>query len=99
MDQAPSLKFLLAQINLFQAILATDGIRAYVLFIYGDIQWTNGRVTIGFSAGDRVRYFALPESSSSMTILDLEKTSNCVRQGVYVYRVDESQFVRAETCK
>jgi hypothetical protein len=85
------------QTNTVQAVLATDGSRTYALFIYGDIQWIFGSVTVGFNAGDQRRHFSLPESSSDRGIFELERTSNCERRGTYIYRVDESQLT-AETC-
>ena len=77
------------QVNTFQAVIATDGSRTYVGFIYGDIQWGSSTVTIGFNAGDQSRSYTLPESFSDQAVLNLENTSNIGRQGIYIFRVDQ----------
>ena len=75
--------------NTFQAVIATDGNRTYVGFIYEDIQWGSSYVTIGFNAGDQSRSYTLPESFSDQAVLNLVNTSNVGRQGTYIFRVDQ----------
>lgn len=76
--------------NTYQTVLATDGNAAYVLFLYGDIQWDReGRVAIGFDSGDFGRGFNLPESESP---LNLESTSNVGLPGAYYFRVDQDNI-------
>ena len=72
-------------------MIATDGIATYVLFLYGDIQWGGaGRtVTIGFNAGDGMRFFNLPEASSSIALQNLPFSSNVGMPGTYIFRVDQ----------
>ena len=77
-------------------MIATDGNATYVLFLYEDIQWpeTFGpTVIIGFSAGDAVRFFNLPEASSFTTIRTLPLTSNVEIPGTYIFRVDQEQII------
>ena len=64
--------------NTFQAVIATDGSKTFVLFLYQDIQWSRNRYTaIGFSAGDRVRYFNLPESVDISKLAELGESFKC----------------------
>ena len=76
--------------NTFQAVIATDGRRTYIGFIYGDIQWGSSDVTIGFNSGDQSHSYTLPESFSDQAILNLENTSNVGKPGIYIFRVDQS---------
>ena len=62
-------------------VLATDGEKSFVFFIYHDIQWGSGGV--GFSAGDGVRSF-----TDSLASEALDHGSNVDIPGVYAYRVD-----------
>ena len=81
--------------NTYQAVLATDGISTYVLFLYRDIQWGDFGTTIGFHAGDGLNYFNLPESEITQGVLSLEETSNIGvgYPGVYIFRVDQAEGV------
>lgn len=79
--------------NTFQTVIATDGISTYVMLNYGDIQWGTDATTVGFNAGDQIRFYTLPESSSNNGILNLESTSNIGRPGTYVFRVDQDSII------
>jgi hypothetical protein len=82
------------QFNTFQAVLATDGNKTFVLFLYQDIQWRYGhRTAIGFSAGDRTRFFNLPESIDFSKRLQLESLSNVGRPGTFIFRVDQNVII------
>ena len=78
------------QENIFQAVIATDWERTYILFIYGRIDWLPDHVIIGFNAGDGCRYFILPESLTNEAILNLENTSNVGRPGTFIFRADQT---------
>ena len=85
------------QVNTFQAVIATDGIKTFVLFLYGDIQaarYDYGRNVMGFSAGDGIRSFALPESRSHYRYWPrrIERTSNVGRPGTFIFRVDQEDI-------
>jgi hypothetical protein len=87
-------------VNTFQVVLATDGIRTFVAFLYEDIQWFEGaseigslNTTIGFNAGDGIRSFTLPDSLTADGILNLDSTSNVGRPGVYMFRVDTEEVI------
>ena len=69
------------QHNTFQVVLATDGKKSFVFFIYYDIQWGSGG--IGFNAGDGVKSFT--ESLASGALV---RGSNVNISGVYAYRFD-----------
>ena len=75
---------LLLQANTFQAVIATDGQRTFVLFIYGDIEWGNS-ATIGFNAGDGIRSIVVTTQP-----LDVATGSNVGVTGLYINRVDLS---------
>jgi hypothetical protein len=82
------------QFNTFQAVIATDGNKTFVLFLYQDIQWQhNGYTAIGFSAGDRMRFFNLPESIDFSKRLQLENLSNVDRRGTFIFRVDQDTII------
>ena len=71
-------------------VLATDGTKSFVLFIYGDITW--GKAGIGFDAGDGVRSYMLPGSLDEST-QEVEESSNVGVEGVYMYRVDQKEVI------
>ena len=76
----------LLQANTFQVVIAADVQMTFVLFIYGDIQWSDG-ANIGFNAGDGTRSFMVPGALTNQT-LNIDKGSNVGVRGVYIYRVD-----------
>ena len=78
------------QENTFQVVIATDGQRTFVLFIYGVIEW--GSANIGFNAGDGVRSFMLPGALTPQS-RDIEEGSNVGRTGTYIYRVDRCSIL------
>lgn len=74
-------------------VLATDGTKSFVLFIYGDVTW--GRAGIGFNAGDGKRSYTLPGSLDEST-QEVEESSNVGVEGVYMYRVDQNKIINPE---
>ena len=64
-------KFLHLQENTFQAILITDGVYTYTIFVYkcGLLEWDNG-VTIGFNAASG-SYDNYDPSSSNISCLNI----------------------------
>ena len=72
------------QFNTFQLALTTDGNATFVLFLYGDIQWTSGFTNIGFNSRSSDSFYNLPDSA-----IDLETLSNIGSPGVFVFRVDQ----------
>ena len=80
---------LLLQENSFQVVIATDGQRTFVFFIYDDIEW--GFANIGFNAGGDIRSFMVP-GALSFDSVDIEG-SNVGRTGVYIYRVDQCSTI------
>ncbi len=77
-------------------MLATDGYKTYVLFIYEDIQWATDLTIIGFNTGDGMSFYTLPESMSPDDILNLDTTSNVAISGTYIFRVDQDELVQIE---
>ena len=51
--------------NTFQVVLMSNGLRTFVKFNYGDIQWGGSTTLIGVSAGDRLNFIMNPNSLSS----------------------------------
>ena len=76
--------------NTFQAVLATDGNRTFVMFLYEDMQWGSAQTRIGFNAGDTLQSITLTESLIIDDVLNLENTSNVGIPGVYIFRVDQA---------
>ena len=75
--------------------MATDEEMTYVLFLYGDIQWSKGgyyneTARIGF---DSRTSYDLPQADSDDTILDLENMSNIGRPGIFAFRVDQEAVI------
>ena len=71
-------------------MLATDGTETYVIFLYGDIQWSprSVPVTIGLNAGDGLRSFSLPEASD---VFGLVNSTNVGIPGTFIFRVDQNE--------
>ena len=80
--------------NTFQVVLATDGEKTFVTFLYEDIQWGDAETTIGFNAGDQLQAITPPESLTTEGVLNLENTTNVGIPGVYIFRVDQSLDVQ-----
>ena len=81
---------LLLQENTFQVVIATDGQRTFVFFVYDVIEW--GFANIGFNAGDGVRSFMLP-GALTVQSRDIQERSNVGRTGVFIYRVDQCSII------
>ncbi|XP_064386804.1 uncharacterized protein LOC135335283 isoform X4 [Halichondria panicea] len=81
------------EVNTFQVVMASDGQRSFVLFLYDDIQGTNGgRALAGINGGDGVRSVTVP-GSLSLSIMNIMTTSNVGRPGVWMFRVDTSAII------
>lgn len=86
---------LFAQKNTFQAVIASDGSESYILFLYGDLQWSTGdsdggsggtggaAAVAGINAGDGENYFLLPGSGTA-SVLNLDTDSNVAVNGEFV---------------
>ena len=100
--------YLSPQTNTFQCVLATNGTKSYVIFLYADLQWAapnqcngNGVCTpianpaqAGFSAGDGMRYFGV-NGSGTDAVVSLNSTSNVGLPGVWIFQVDGDQVLSA----
>lgn len=69
----------------------------FVLFLYGDIQWSHGSyyygiARIGFDSGTGIGY-NLPQAINEDRILDLENLSNIGRPGIFAFRVDQESVI------
>ena len=77
--------------------MATDEEMTYILFLYGDIQWSrsNRATRIGFWSypGRGGTSYNLPQADSDDTILDLENLSNIGRPGIFAFRVDQESII------
>ena len=75
---------LLQETSSFQAVLVTDGEgSSAAIFLYGDIGWGDS-ATVGFNAGDGVRYFEVAGSETNQT-LTFNLRSNVGIPGTYVF--------------
>ena len=68
------------QVNTFQATLASDGIKTFVRFSYGDIQWGALETQTGASAGDGLNYITHPVSLSPLV--------RSLDDSTFTYRID-----------
>uniref|UniRef100_A0A8C5Q7X8 NIDO domain-containing protein n=1 Tax=Leptobrachium leishanense TaxID=445787 RepID=A0A8C5Q7X8_9ANUR len=85
--------------NTFQAILTTDHHHTFVMYNYGNVEWTTGAASggdpmtglggiqaqAGFNADDE--YFSIPGSRSEH-IVNIKDTTNCNRNGRWLFQVD-----------
>ncbi|XP_044134456.1 alpha-tectorin-like [Bufo gargarizans] len=85
--------------NTFQAILASDGPRSMVMFIYENMEWSAGTASgghpltgrggiaaqVGFNAG--MECFNVPFSRTE-EIINIKSSSNIGKPGVWVFQVD-----------
>ncbi|CAJ0961127.1 unnamed protein product, partial [Ranitomeya imitator] len=90
------------KVNTFQAVLATDGSATFVIFNYGNIQWTTGTASggdsltglggipalAGLSSGNNIGNYIIPESLSP-AMVNISSTSNVNVPGRWVFRVDK----------
>lgn len=85
------------KLNTFQAVIASNGSQTYTLFLYADngINWLIGGATgtgyplMGFNAGDNVRSYSHPLSSTAniATLPTLTNTTPGI-PGLFIYRTD-----------
>ncbi len=94
--------------NTFQCVIAFDGSRTYVMFLYADegINWTAGDshgqngfggadglpAFVGFDAGDGKRYLSLNDSYTD-NIVNIDEDSNVGMPGLFVFRVDQTEII------
>lgn len=84
-------------------MLATDGISSYVMFRYGEIQWTTGdksggsggfggsEAIVGINKGDRMNYVSVA-GSGMPEVVDIETQTNVMKPGVFMYRTDNAHI-------
>ncbi|XP_059833768.1 alpha-tectorin-like [Hypanus sabinus] len=98
-----------SKVNSFQAVLITDGLQSFIIFNYGNIEWTTGAASggnastrlggtpaqAGFNSGDSLNFFSIP-GSHTPEIIDIETTSNVDEPGRWVFRADT--FKALEGC-
>ncbi len=88
------------KLNAFQMQIVRVGDADFdVLFRYEDINWTTGDASdgvgglggevarAGYSAGDGVNYFELPQSGNQAAMLDLENSTNGTQSGLWSFKV------------
>lgn len=70
------------KLNSFQIMLVNEGYGNFdIVYRYSDVQWTTGDVSggaparAGYSAGDGINYFELPQSGDVSTLLSLPVTA------------------------
>ena len=80
--------------------MATDEEMTYVLFLYGDIQWSRSvfyyeatRIGFGTYPGRGGISYNLPQADSDDTILDLANLTNIGRPGIFAFRVDQESII------
>ena len=93
------------QTNTFQCVLATDGYKSFVLFLYayGRIQWTTGDDGDGVNGlgGDEALagingYFARSiaiNGSETPDIINIDETSNVGIPGVWMLKLGEGMYL------
>ena len=77
--------------NTFQCVLVTDGALSFVIFLYGDIQWTRASrdnpAVAGVNVGDGIRQLNV---SGSLTedIINIPTTTNVGVPGVWIFQLN-----------
>uniref|UniRef100_A0A1X7UL16 Sushi domain-containing protein n=1 Tax=Amphimedon queenslandica TaxID=400682 RepID=A0A1X7UL16_AMPQE len=99
------------KLNTFQCVLATDGSRSYVLFLYLDdgINWVTGDASggsngfggteayVGFnSGGENSTYFAV-EGARTPAVVNIETTSNVRVAGLWIFQVNGDNIITSTT--
>ncbi|NXW52572.1 TECTA protein, partial [Nyctiprogne leucopyga] len=96
--------------NTFQAVLTTDTKTSFVIFNYGDIQWTTGEASdgdpetglggtpahAGFNSGDETNFYNIPGSQTE-AVINITQTSNVNVPGRWVFQVDEFKVTGVPT--
>ena len=89
--------------NTFQCILATSEVESFVIFLYGDLQWTTGSASggyrgaggnaalAGYNAGDYINSYTLPGSQTS-EVVKLTRTSNVGIPGTWIFKVGKGTY-------
>ncbi|CAF4740990.1 unnamed protein product [Rotaria sp. Silwood1] len=74
--------------NTYQAILTTNGFYSFILFIYHQLQWSQGSLgihsQIGFNTGDKINYYKLKKSFSPL-VMTIVNDSNIGVPGQFVF--------------
>ena len=90
------------QTNTFQCVLATDGYKSFVIFLYAyeRIQWTTGddnggvngfggdEAAAGINAYRRADSITIP-GSSTLQIINIDKNSNVGVPGTWIYKLGD----------
>ncbi|XP_071797061.1 uncharacterized protein [Asterias amurensis] len=78
----------------FQAVIVTDGRRAYTVFNYKEIDSTVKETSakVGYNAGNGVAYYAVPKSMTDQ-IYDIEESTNIGTRGRWLFRLDTEVVV------
>ena len=78
------------QVNTFQAVLATDAEKTFVLFLYNDIQWANSETTIGLNAGDSIHFDVPFVCQQSSWLLDLDSLLVQYVDGILMWQAHDA---------
>ncbi|KAL8173656.1 UNVERIFIED_CONTAM: hypothetical protein K2H54_014179 [Gekko kuhli] len=99
------------KVNIFQAVLTTDGTSSFAMFNYEEINWTTGTASggdpltglggvmaqAGFNGGNNTNYFSIPGSRTA-EIVNIEETTNVNLPGRWVFRIDGREIDPASGC-
>ena len=94
------------QTNTFQCVLASSGVKSFVIFLYADggIQWTTGdfsggddglggtEALAGINAGDGENFITIP-GSLTPSIIDIAQISNIGIPGMWIFQVDHGMLL------
>ncbi|CAF3871380.1 unnamed protein product [Rotaria sp. Silwood2] len=74
--------------NTYQAIIATNGLYSFTIFLYNQLEWSAGAwgsyPQVGFNAGDEVNYFTL-EKSFTADVITVVHDSNIGVPGQFIF--------------
>jgi len=99
------------QTNTFQCVLATDGYKSFVIFLYahGRIQWTTGdddggvgglggdEAAAGINAFSKADSITIPGSSTPQ-IINIDQNSNVGVPGMWIYKLGNGECLNFNAC-
>ncbi|CAI8045170.1 Alpha-tectorin [Geodia barretti] len=94
------------QVNTFQCVVATDGDMTFTIFLYDQLEWSQGQnssvARVGFYSGTEKDPWKMP-CSGTQNITSLVNSSNIGENGIWLFRVDQDTIEPActdkETCE
>jgi hypothetical protein len=90
------------RLNTFQCVVATDGDMTFAIFLYNQLEWSQGQnsaiARVGFYSGAENDPWKMP-CSGTQNIESLVNSSNIGENGMWLFRIDQDTIEPACTDK